>query len=269
MKLKNQLMLLKKKNEKHSNIKNGITIKSLIMIILPLVSYTNYAQVETSDTKSSSIDIVVGIQSRYIWRGLQLGGNSPSIQPSVEITAGKFAFGAWGAYSTGGFNKFQEVDLCVTYSPLEALSITITDYFFPEEGVYNNYFEYSNNTGHVFEALVSYNGTKSFPINFLLATNFGGAIKYDNNNNEKKAYSTYIEASYSKKVADTEYTLFAGAVFADDNSYYLTDGSGFINLGLSASKEIKITDSFNLPINVALIFNPDQENIFLTFGFSL
>ncbi|MET2984321.1 TorF family putative porin [Aureibaculum conchae] len=255
--------------ENYSKLKNITYGKKILFIFLFLSGLILFAQKEASLVKPSKIDIGVGLQSRYIWRGLQLGGNSPSIQPSVEFTAGKFILGAWGAYSTRGFNEFQEADLYVSYTPIEALSLTITDYFFPKEGAYNNYFEHGNNTGHVYEALISFNGTEKIPIGIILATNFAGAIKYDENESEKKAYSTYIEATYSKKVANTAYSIFAGAVFGDYNSYYLTDGSGFINLGLSATKEIKITDNFNLPINAALTFNPEQENIYLTFGCSL
>ncbi len=246
-------------------------MKKIIFTLLIIGSLKTIAQ-ETTDpaieTKKSNIDIGADIQSRYIWRGLQLGGNSPSLQPSIQVSSGKFAFGTWGAYSLGGVNAIQEADLYLTYTPSDVLSFTITDYFFPTEGVLNNYFNYDGDTtGHVFEAMVSFAGTESFPIALTLATNFAGAGDKDANGDQ--AFSTYIEASYSKTIGDTEYSLFAGAVFADNAGYYLTDGSGFVNFGLGVSKEIKITDSFSLPINVALTFNPDQENIYLTFGFSL
>ena len=45
------------------------------------------------------------VQSRYVWRGAQLGGESASLQPSVEYTNGKLAVGAWAAYSLGGTNS--------------------------------------------------------------------------------------------------------------------------------------------------------------------
>lgn len=255
--------------ESYKESKKITYCKKILFVFLFLLSTIAFAQEEASLAKHSKIDIGVSLQSRYVWRGLLLGGNSPSIQPSVKFTAGKFALGAWGAYSTRGLNEFQEADLYVSYAPTESLSFTITDYFFPKEGVYNNYFEHGNNTGHVYEVLASFNGTKNFPISIILATNFAGAIKYVENESEKKAYSTYIEVSYSKKVVNIVYSLFAGAVFGDYNNYYLTDGSGFINLGLSAIKEIKITENYNLPINAALTFNPEQENIYLTFGCSL
>lgn len=231
-------------------------LKKFIIAILFVSSLQGIAQ---DTAKESNLNLGVDFQSRYIWRGLQFGGTSPSIQPSIEYTSGKFSIGAWGAYSTGGVNSFQETDLYISVAASETLSFTITDYFFPKEGVLNSYFQFGENTGHVFEFMISFSGTDSFPIGFTIATNFAGA----------STGSTYVEANYSKTVGEVEYTLFAGTVFNDNDNYYLTGGSGLINLGLSVSKEIKITDIFSLPVNAALIFNPDQENIFLTFGFSL
>ena len=245
-------------------------MKNFILGLLFVSSITAMAQ-DTTDVKpevpSSSLDLGVDIQSRYIWRGIQLGGNSPSVQPYIEFSTGKFAIGAWGAYNLGGTGTGNEADLYVTYSISDAFSLTVTDYFFPTDGNFQGYFPY--NAGHVFEGMVSFAGTEGFPIGIGVATNFGGAIKYDDGGDEKSAYSTYVELSYGTSVGDVDLGLTAGAVFADDNGYYLTDGSGFINLGLSASKEVKLSESFSLPVNAALIFNPDAENIYLTFGFSL
>ena len=240
------------------------------MLALTISSLQTIAQ-NTSDVipekkTQNKLDLGLDLQSRYIWRGLQFGGNSTSAQPYIEFSSGKFAVGAWGAYSLGGENNFQEVDFYLSYSPIESLSFKLTDYFFPQEGIQNNYFEFGTQTGHVYEFMVSFSGTKKFPIGITVATNFAGA---DKDSDDKQSYTTYIEANYTTTIGDVEYNVFAGAVFADDNAYYLTDGSGFINLGFKASKEIKFTNTFSLPVNAALIFNPDQENIFLTFGFSL
>lgn len=245
-------------------------MKKIILTLFIISSLKTVAQTASDsipNVPSSSLDIGIDIQSRYIWRGIQLGGNSASAQPYIEFSAGSFSIGAWGAYNLGGLSTGNEADLYVSYSVSDAFSLTVTDYFFPTDGNFQGYFPY--NKGHIFEAMISFSGTDKFPIGLSVATNFGGAIKYDDNGKEKSAYSTYVEASYSKTVGDIEYSLFAGAVFEDDNSYYLTDGSGLINLGISVAKEIKFSDSFSLPINAALILNPDAENIYLTFGFSL
>ena len=241
--------------------------KILFTLILASTYLTAQETPESAKENSSknNFDIGADIQSRYIWRGLQFGGNSPSIQPTIEYSTGKFALGVWGAYSLGGDNTSQETDLYLTYSPSETISITVTDYFFPTEGVQNNYFEYGNATGHVYEAMLSFSGTKKFPIDLTVATNFAGADK----NNNDQSYSTYLEAGYATKINDTGIRFFAGGVIGDNGGYYLTNGSGIINIGISAEKELKITNSYSLPVNAALAVNPDQENIYLTFGFSL
>ncbi len=232
-------------------------MKKILLGVLLTFSLSSFAQ----------FDLGADIQSRYIWRGLQLGGNSASIQPYIEYSTGKFAFGAWGAYNLGGTGQGNEADLYMTFSASETISITLTDYFFPADGNFNGYWPY--NAGHVFEAMVSFSGTEKFPIGITVATNIGGAIKYDDGGDEKSAYSTYVELSYGKTVGDIDLAIVAGGVFLDDNSYYFTDGSGFINLGFSAAKEIQITEKWALPVNAGLTFNPDSEDIFITFGFSI
>jgi len=240
-----------------------------LLLFILLISFTGISQnteTATDTIQKSNFDIGVDVQSRYIWRGIMLGGNTASIQPYVEYSTGIFAFGVWGAYAVGGDAYGQEADLYLTISPLDFLSFTVTDYFFPTDLESNNYFDYSNKTtGHVFELMASFSSEK-FPIGFTVATNFTGA---DQDSNGDQSFSTYVEANYGTAIKSVDISLFAGAVFSDNGSYYGTDGSGFINLGISASKEIKITEHWNLPVNAALIFNPDAENIFITFGFTL
>ena len=49
--------------------------------------------------KAQELSVGTDIVSRYIWRGIDLGGNTPSIQPTLEFSTGGFAVGFWGAYS--------------------------------------------------------------------------------------------------------------------------------------------------------------------------
>lgn len=212
----------------------------------------------TAQKKSSNWNLGLDIQSRYVWRGIQFGGASPSIQPYIEYVSSKFTFGTWGAYSLGGTNTSQEVDLYIIYDLNNNLSISITDYFFSVDGNgnNNNYINLGNKTNHVFEAGISFSGVKSFPIGISISTNFAGA----------STGSTYIELNYKTK---SGIELFAGGVFNDNKAYYFTKGTGLINLGISKTKNIKITQNFNLPINTSLVINPDAENVYLTVGISL
>ncbi|WP_372744965.1 TorF family putative porin [Lutibacter sp.] len=235
------------------------TIKKIVLVFVALLSIT---AMNAQEESGASLDLGLDVQSRYIWRGIQLGGNSASAQPYIELSAGNFSVGAWGAYNLGGLGIGNEADLYMSYAFSDAFSVTVTDYFFPGEGS-GGYFPY--NAGHVFEAMLSYSG----PIGITVATNFGGAIKYMDGLDEKSAYSTYVEASYETEIGGTPLSFAVGGVFGDDNGYYYTDGSGLINLSIGTSKEIKLSDSFSLPVNAAFTVNPDSEDVFLTFGFSL
>jgi hypothetical protein len=89
-----------------------------------------FAQEEKEETKKDTLTIGVDLMSRYIFRGTELGGASPSIQPSLEYSRGKFTVGLWGAYSTNPTGS-QEADLYVSYAITKNIGITVTDYFFP------------------------------------------------------------------------------------------------------------------------------------------
>lgn len=234
------------------------TIKGTVLLLIAVLSLSTINAQEEEKSKAK-LDLGLDVQSRYIWRGIQLGGNSASAQPWVELSSGGFAIGAWGAYNLGGLGEGNEADLYMSYAFSDSFSVGVTDYFFPGEGS-GGYFPYKD--GHVFEAMLSYSG----PIGITVATNFAGAIEDENGNN---AYSTYVEASYETAIGGTPLTLAVGGVLGDDNGYYFTDGSGLINVTVGTSKEIKFSDSFRLPVNAAITLNPDSEDIFLTFGFSL
>ena len=72
----------------------------------------------------------------------------------------------------------------------------------------------------------------------------------------------YFELGYSGSAAD----VFLGA---GDGWHSGTGDFGIVNIGVTKSKEIKITDSFSLPIRGAVIFNPDSEQLYILSGISL
>ena len=190
------------------------------------------------------------VQSRYVWRGVQLGDESASFQPYAEVSVGNLAVGAWTAYSLGGTNDAQEFDLYVSYAISDAISVAVTDYYFPAGASGHDYL---TGGGHVYEATLSVAATDA--ISLLAASNIGG----------DEEGSTYVEASY----AADQFSLFVGGVIGDDNGYYGTEGEGLINVGVSLEKEIALSSTYSLPVNSSVVFNPDAGNVFLTFGFSL
>lgn len=106
----------------------------------------------------------------------------------------------------------------------------------------------------------------------MVATNiYGDDAKRNDGSN---LFSTYIEAGYCFEVGETSCNAFLGYTptkpdLENELTGYYGDDAGIINLGISAEKEIKITDHFSLPIKASLITNPQAENIFLVVGVSL
>ncbi|HEX7411176.1 MAG TPA: TorF family putative porin [Bacteroidales bacterium] len=248
----------------------AILITSAYFLFAIMLINPASAQEKTSKGK---LDISADLKSRYIWRGLNLGGSSPSIQPGMEYNRGNFTVGAWGAYSFSNTTIAQEADLYLSWSIADKVSFTVTDYFLPKEDTLNNYFNYTRDkTNHLFELSAKFLGTEQLPLSLLIAINVHGADAKKSNGDIQ--YSTYIELGYSFKINETGCSAFIG--FTPNNpdgakgeTGFYGPGAGVINLGLTATKEIKITDSFSLPVNASLITNPQTENIFLVFGISL
>jgi len=232
------------------------------------------------------VQIGADVMSRYIWRGINLGGSSPSIQPWIKYTistkgsAHALTIGAWGAYTFSNTSN-QEVDLSLIYTYQKIISLSVTDYFFPE--MYagtgrNRYFNYSqDSTCHVFEGTVSFNGTEKIPVTVLFSMNLYGndARKINSDGSLGKIFMTkYMELGYKKNVSGVDLNAFVGATLdkpdqhRGETGFYGNQTSGIINLGVKAAKAIPITATYSIPVQFSLITNPEAERIFLVFGFS-
>ncbi|MBU1013238.1 MAG: hypothetical protein KKG99_09535 [Bacteroidetes bacterium] len=271
--------------------------KLLSVLLLFLMSMSNlFAQEEP---KESHWSMGVDFTSRYIWRGLNLGASSPSIQPYLEFGFGSenhaFTIGAWGAYSTNGTQTGQEADIYLTYTLNQLFTFTLTDYFFPDEtSGRNDYFNRNMNwdkinhgdkdqTGHIVEAALAFNGTEKFPISIMFAINIWGADsrKYIEQSGvmvpeDKIVMSKYLEFGYSTEIQGTSLDFFAGLALdnpkterGEPTGFYGQENAGLVNLGLTLSKEIQISDKFSLPVSASLITNPEAGNIFMVFAVSL
>ena len=221
-----------------------------------VVSLTTFAQEKVETT------ICGDVVSSYIWRGQDLG--DVSLQPTLGIGYKGLSLTAWGSVGLSDPSDTKEFDLTLGYT-IGGFNIGITDYWFnggldPE----NRYFKYdAHGTNHVFEANVGYD--------FGLAslqwyTNFAGNDGM--NNDGKRAYSSYVELAVPFKLATVDWTATAGAVpFATD--FYGTDGFAVTNLALKATKEIKVSESFSVPVFGQVIANPCSQKAYLVIGFTL
>ncbi|MEM8600792.1 MAG: hypothetical protein AAGF99_12805 [Bacteroidota bacterium] len=218
------------------------------------------------------------LMSRYVWRGYDFG-ESLSIQPYLDYTAtfegGSVTVGTWASYSVGtDFGGANEHDLYISAS-VGPVSFGVTDYYFPTAGgglvaepdadVDDfDFFDYEN--AHLIEPFVSFDGVESFPISLYAA-----AIVYGNgdlNSSGDQNISTYLQASYALPLEEVELG-FALGVVPMESAFYLTDGFAVVNVTLSASREVAITEDFGIPVMVGYTLNPELERTYLVFGISL
>ena len=230
--------------------------KFYILAISVLSGFAAQAQ-ETVETTIST-DVV----SSYIWRGQDLG--SAAVQPTLGIDYKGLSLSAWGSYGLVNTADTKEFDLTLSYT-IGGLNIGMTDYWFDRGGrdPENRYFKYdAHGTNHVFEATVGYDfGVASVQ----WFTNFtGNDYKADG----KRAYSSYMEVVVPFKLSAIEWTATAGAV-PSESVQYGTNGFAVTNLALKATKDIKITDSFSVPVFGQVAANPCSQKAYLVFGFTL
>ena len=197
--------------------------------------------------------------NQYIWRGQELG--STAVQPTLGIGYKGLSLSAWGSYGLTNAADTKEFDLTASYT-VGGFNMGITDYWFndPEE----RYFKYdAHQTSHVFEANIGYDfGVASIQ----WYTNFAGNDGV--NKDGERAYSSYIEASVPFTLASVDWSAAVGAVpFA--TTFYGTNGFAVTNMSLMAKKDIKVTDSFSIPIFGQIVANPCSQKAYLVFGFTL
>jgi hypothetical protein len=241
----------------------------LIMVFFPLVSQPN-------EPSESNLTFGADIVSRYIWRGINLGGPSPHVQPYIEYAAGNsgLAIGFWGSYGLGAGSALTEADLYISYTPVDYLTFTVTDYFFPSDIPFSRdrYFNYKEGeTSHTIEGMVSFNGTESFPISVLFAMNLYGADGTDPDG--ENYFAKYLELGYSTTYRDTGIDVFAGMALDNPDTAQGAEGwygesAGLINLGITLSKNIRFSEAISVPAFSSLVLNPEAGNIYMVIGLS-
>ena len=205
------------------------------------------------------VNVGADVVSGYIWRGQDLG--NASIQPTLSVGYRGFSLTAWGS---AGFSKedTKEFDLTLGYAG-GGFSVSVTDYWF-DNGP--GYFHYgAGNTAHVFEAQVGYD------FGFLAAnwyTNFAGNDGV--NRSGHRAYASYLNLTAPFTLGGLEWTVSVGAT-PWANTFYNGGAGGFelTDIGIGASKEIRLTDRYALPVFARAIWNPATEGAYFVFGISL
>ena len=213
---------------------------------------------------SGQIGIGADIVNRYIWRGADFG-ESLSIQPNLAYSTGNVEVGVWASYSVSSDGAgANEHNFYLAYSiPMGesgSIDLGVTDYYFPEpDGPKLFNFESGDEGAHLVELVAGFTGPDPFPISV-----YAGLMAHNDPDR-----SLYIEGSYPASVGGVDLGLTLGIVANKSIDVYSVEKASIVNMGLSASKELPITEQFSLPLSVAWIVNPTAERSFLVFGISL
>lgn len=228
-----------------------------------------------ASTAAAQVAVNSGVDfyNRYVWRGLDIA-NTPSIQPSLSLTHGGLELGVWGAYTLSNeASESDEIDFWLSYAiPLRngaSIGLLATDYYFPNAGIdffnFNNHDAMTDDTipdpgAHTVELGLSITGPETFPLTLSAFVN----VYNDAGSN------TYFQLDYPLSVGETELDLFCGAAGGskDNPDYYGTENFNAINIGVSAARDIVVSDSFSLPLTVSVIINPHEEISHLVVGMS-
>ncbi len=229
-------------------------VRRLALAALALVALPASAQDKIETT------VAADFVNQYIWRGQDLG--DVSLQPTLGVAYKGFSLSAWGSVGLSETNDTKEFDLTLAYET-GGFHVGITDYWFDSPN--DRYFSYAaHETSHVFEANIGYDFG---PVALNWYTNFAG-----NDGRTKdgdRAYSSYVEATVPFDLVGVDWEASIGVVPYRTSFYADADGFAVTNIGLKASKEIKITPSFSVPIFAGIAANPSTEKAYLLFGFTL
>ena len=230
------------------------------IFVLGMIALFGASAIKAQDTVKATVS--ADVVNQYIWRGQELGNSA--FQPTLGVAYKGLSLSAWGSTGITEAADTKEFDLTLSYT-IGGFNIGVTDYWF-NAGLdpQNRYFKYdAHSTNHVFEANIGYDfGVASVQWYTNFAGNDGA------NKDGDRAYSSYFEISAPFKLASLDWTATAGAVpYATD--FYGTNGFAVTNIAVRATKDIKVTDSFSIPVFAEVAGNPCSQKAYLSFGFTL
>lgn len=244
--------------------------------ILLIVFATAFAACFTGAGKAQAQEFTIqgDLVSSYVWRGFYQTG--VSFQPTLGFKAGGFSLTAWGSTDFDGASSVEgaaakEIDLTAAYAFGESgLTLSVASLWWGGQGT-RKYFNFeSHETAHHFEAGLAYTlPVEKFPLSVAWYTMFAGA---DKNDEGGQNYSSYVELNYPFSVKSVDLNLTCGFLpYEAEIGVYAVPNSGFAvtNVALKGITEIKITDSFSIPIFAQAIWNPRMEDAHLVFGITL
>lgn len=248
---------------------NSFKKVTLGMVAVAAACFMGIGKVQAQEFKIQG-DLV----SSYVWRGFYQTG--ASFQPTLGFGAGNFSLTAWGSTdfdgaSSGEGAAAKEIDLTAAYAFGESgLSLSVASLWWAGQGG-QQYFNFkSHETAHHFEAGLAYTlPMEKFPLSIAWYTMFAGA---DKNEEGSQNYSSYVELNYPFSVKAVDLNVTCGFLpYEAGVGVYGIPNSGFAvtNVALKGTTDIRVTDSFSVPIFAQAIWNPRMEDAHLVFGITL
>ena len=234
-------------------MKNPNTLRTIISASFIFIFCIGFSQ----DKKASNFnaEISLDIVSSYVWRGIDYQHNG-SLQPYLALSWKNTTIGAWGAYKFGGKGE-NETDLFVSQK-IGPLTFTLYDYWSYNDSLSTDFFDYKHSsTGHMLEAIAEFSMEERFPLTFMVGYLFYGA---------DAGKTLYLQAGYNKQTEIANFEAFIG--YQATGTYY-AERPAFVNFGIGATKELKISKSFGMDLGLNLVFNPVEGKTFLVAKLSI
>lgn len=221
-----------------------------------------------------TLDAGVTLTSRFIYRGINLG-EAPQVQPRVALGVGSFEVALWSSHPLAprtdesenvavverGAN-YREVNLWMRYDidvGIGTLTPYVQNHYNPNAGAI---FDVAGGGegAHYLQGQLMFSGNAELPVDLLVGYVF-------HNDPER---SVYLEAGYRFAVSETDVRVFAGGVPGRSPfNGVTTDEAAVTNVGVSADRVVRISESFGLPVGFSFVFNPYLEDAFAAVRISL
>lgn len=238
--------------------------KIIVLLIAVLLSATSYSQTDSTvkDTSESKLSGLIIVGSKSLWRGIDFGNGSPTIQGLVTYSPFKFLdINVLGITSlngtTAGYSNTLNIFLTFKY---KNFYLEVDDYYFKgdQTNLPTNYWHH--NKTHFVESRV---GLKNDRWDVKAGYTIYGGDLYSNpiidtlGNTLDNTHGVYLEANF--RVTD-EFTMFMGGITAP-SALNFTDKAGITNIGVKYNRVVNISDKFSVPVETILVVNPNYDNI--------
>lgn len=242
--------------------------KYLVLLVMAVAVMFDAKAIELEKNDAVTVEVGGDVVTSYIWRGQSCG--KFSVQPNLSLTFNKpnITIGAWASIAVAaeeGQSNFAELDLSISWNPIEALTIGFTDYFINsytdgENGTFLRGWKWNQEASHNLEVNVSYDFG---PVAIAWNTCLTGPDRVAWS--DKRNYSTYAEISAPWKIGEVSGSAAIGAHLWDD--YFTVEGEskGFNVCNISVRAEKKI---WKLPLFGQVILNPETEKVYFVAGLS-